>query len=86
MKFLHFFLFLCVIFQFCPPGSGSTDLIESGSITDPNPDPKHCFFFKHSLFVGGQAEASSYPEKRAEKDRESRGVRLGRRLQVIPYY
>jgi hypothetical protein len=27
---------------FCPPGSksGSTDLIESGSNTDPNPDPK----------------------------------------------
>jgi hypothetical protein len=78
MKFLHFFLFLWVIFQFCPfgSGSGSTDLIESRSETLLLPE------LKHSLFVGGQAEASSYPEKRAEKDRESRGVRLGRRLQV----
>jgi hypothetical protein len=26
--------------HFCPTGSGSTDLIESGS--NPDPDPKHC--------------------------------------------
>ncbi len=43
-NFFTFFLFLWVIFQFCPPGSWSTDLIESGSLRDPNPDPKHCFF------------------------------------------
>ncbi len=35
----YFFLFFCFIF--CPPrsGSGSTDLVESGS----NPDPKHWY-------------------------------------------
>jgi hypothetical protein len=31
MKFLNFFLFLCVIFALLDPDSGSTDLIESGS-------------------------------------------------------
>jgi hypothetical protein len=36
-KFLIFFYFF--VGHFCPPGSGSTDLIESGS----NPDPKHWF-------------------------------------------
>jgi hypothetical protein len=37
MTFLYFFyIFVCHI---CPPGSGSTDLIEFGS----DPDPKHCF-------------------------------------------
>ncbi len=35
-EFFNFFLLLWFI---CPPGSGSTDLIESGSNTDP--DPKH---------------------------------------------
>ncbi len=46
MKYLHFFQLLCVIFALLDPdldsgyGSGSTDLIESGSNTDP--DPKSC--------------------------------------------
>jgi hypothetical protein len=45
MKFLNFFLLLWVIFALLDPdpdseyGFGSTDLIESGSITDPNPKP-----------------------------------------------
>jgi hypothetical protein len=28
--------------HFCPPGSGSTDPIESGSNWDPDPDPQPC--------------------------------------------
>jgi hypothetical protein len=49
MKFLNFFLLLWVIFALLDPdpdseyGSGSTDLIESGSNTDP--DPKPCFVY-----------------------------------------
>jgi hypothetical protein len=44
MKFLIFFYFLGVIFALLDPdpdseyGSGSTDLIESGTNTDPDPD------------------------------------------------
>ncbi len=41
MKFLIFYLLLWVIFALMDPdpvyGSGSTDMIESGSDTDPNP-------------------------------------------------
>jgi hypothetical protein len=47
MKFVIFFLLLWVIFALLypdpdseyGPGSGSTDLIESGSKTDPDPQP-----------------------------------------------
>jgi hypothetical protein len=38
MKFLNFSTF---VDQFCSPGSGSTDPIESGSNPGPGPDPKH---------------------------------------------
>ncbi len=44
MKFLHFFLFLQIIFALLDldpefeTGAGSTDLVEFGS----DPDPKHC--------------------------------------------
>jgi hypothetical protein len=46
MKFLNFFLLLWVIFALLDPdpdskcGSGSTDLIESGSNRDPDPQPR----------------------------------------------
>ncbi len=47
MKFLKFFLLLWVVFALLDSdpeadseyGSGSTDLIESGSSMDPDPDP-----------------------------------------------
>ncbi len=37
-------LFPTFVRHFCPPGygTGSTDLIDSGSNTDPDPDPKPC--------------------------------------------
>jgi hypothetical protein len=46
MKFLIFFLFLWVIFSLLDPDPDfeypvSTDLIESGS--NPDPDPNHCY-------------------------------------------
>jgi hypothetical protein len=51
MKFLNFFLLLSVIFALLDPdseyGSGSTDLIESGSSRDPDPDPQPCFLHRH---------------------------------------
>ncbi len=52
MKFLKFFQLLWVIFALLDPdpdseyGSGSTDLIESGS--SPDPDPKPCFNWDQS--------------------------------------
>ncbi len=46
MKFLNFFLLLWVIFALLDPnsGSGSTDPIESGSNSDPDPQPNHCLY------------------------------------------
>jgi hypothetical protein len=41
MKFLDFFQFLWVLFALLDPDSGSTDLIESGSNPELDPDPKH---------------------------------------------
>ncbi len=46
--------------QFFPPGSGSTDLIESGS----DPDPKHCLQ-SHLISVPPPAENAARQETRA---------------------
>ncbi len=67
MKFLNFFLFLLVIFALLDPDSeyesGSTGPIESGSNSDPDPqpwcwpiredhmDPEHCLTAYHSQAV-----------------------------------
>ncbi len=40
--------------HFCPPGSGSTDPIESGS----NPDPQPCLHVAHNVGLLGRAEGA----------------------------
>jgi hypothetical protein len=49
--------------HFCPPGSGSIDLIESGSNSDP--DPKHCNevdadrYWKVAVLMGADKETAA---------------------------
>jgi hypothetical protein len=46
--------------HFCPPGSGSTDPIESGSNPDPDtdPDPQPCLHVAHNVGLLGRAEGA----------------------------
>jgi hypothetical protein len=61
MKFLD--LFSISVGHLCPPGSGSTDLIEPGSNSDP--DPQHCNevdagrYWKVAVLMGADKETAA---------------------------
>ncbi len=80
MKFLNFFS--TFVGHFCPPGSGSTDLIESISNTDP--DPQRCFAGVHG--VRGEPAAghnAREPEGQVPGVRPRR-LRLHSQVQKLP--
>jgi hypothetical protein len=81
IKFLKFFS--TFVGHFCPPGSGSTDLIVSES--NPDPDPKLCSYVRFFFLQGREFTLNGSPYELYSCDTcGQKGVHIGEYLRFFP--